>query len=376
MRCLVSLLAINIVAVLHYLPSGAAEPPAKATLSYLEVSKDNSGFVSKDSGKKFVPWGFNYDHDETGRLIEDYWEQEWPKVEADFAEMKELGANVVRIHIQFGKFMQGADKPNEKSLVQLKKLLDLAEKTGLYIDLTGLGCYHKKDIPAWYDELDEAGRWKAQAEFLRAVAKTCAESPAVFCYDLMNEPVVPGGKRKEKDWLGPPFGGKHFVQCISLDQAGRKRPDIAVAWTKQLVAAIREVDQRHLITIGLVDWSLDRPGLTSGFVPEKIAPELDFLCIHLYPKKGKLKEDLETLQSFAKAGKPVVIEETFILHAPLGEFEKFLFASREHAHGWVGFYWGKTPTELRQGKTIGDALTLSWLEWFEKNGEKMRDGKP
>ena len=32
-----------------------------------------------------------------------------------------------------------ADKPNEKSLAQLKKLLELAEKTGLYIDLTGLG---------------------------------------------------------------------------------------------------------------------------------------------------------------------------------------------------------------------------------------------
>ena len=35
----------------------------------------------------------------------------------------------------------------------------------------------------------------------------------------------------------------------------------------------------------------------------------------------------------------------------LDEFEKFLFASRDHAHGWVGFYWGKTPAELRQELT-------------------------
>ena len=372
MRCLK--LPIVIIGIAGLLPilANAKDPPSKEKLSLIEVAKDNAGFVSKDSGKKFVPWGFNYDHDEEGRLIEDYWDKEWPKVEADFAEMKELGANVVRMHIQFAKFMDAADKPNEKSLAQLKKLLALAEKTGLYIDLTGLGCYHKQDVPAWYDELDEAGRWKAQAVFWRAVAKTCADSPAIFCYDLMNEPVVPGGKRKEKDWLGPPFGGKHFVQCISLDQAGRPRPEVAVAWIKQLVAAIREVDQRHLVTIGLVDWSLDRPGLTSGFVPEIIAPEIDFLCIHLYPKKGKLAEDIETLKGFVKPGKPVIIEETFPLQAGQDEFEKFLFASRDHAHGWVGFYWGKTPAELRQGKTIGDAIVLSWLDWFEKNGKKMR----
>src|SRR5688500_7667452 len=162
------------------------EPPAKTALPGIAVAKDNSGFVLQGSGKKFVPWGFNYDHDEEGRLIEDYWEKEWPKVEADFSEMKQLEANLVRIHIQFGKFMAAADKPNEKSLAQLKKLIALAEKTGIYLDLTGLGCYHKQDVPPWYDDLDEAGRWKAQAAFWQAVARTCAESSAIFCYDLMN----------------------------------------------------------------------------------------------------------------------------------------------------------------------------------------------
>ena len=29
--------------------------------------------------------------------------------------MKKLGANVVRIHLQLGKFMEAADKPNEKA---------------------------------------------------------------------------------------------------------------------------------------------------------------------------------------------------------------------------------------------------------------------
>ena len=44
-----------------------------------------------------------------------------------------------------------------------------------------------------------------------------------------------------------------------------------------------------------MDWSLDRPGLTSGFVPEKVADDLDFVSVHLYPEKGKVDEALKTL---------------------------------------------------------------------------------
>ena len=44
--------------------------------------------------------------------------------------MKDLGANVVRVHLQLGKFMMDADRPNEKSLDRLGRLLTLAERTG------------------------------------------------------------------------------------------------------------------------------------------------------------------------------------------------------------------------------------------------------
>src|SRR5262249_58634230 len=130
---------------------------------------------------------------------------------------------------------------------------------------------------------------------------------------------------------------KHFVQVITLDQKDRPRPDIARAWIEQLAAAIHRHDREHLVTVGLVDWSLDRPGLTSGFVPEKVAGDLDFLCVHLYPQKGKVDEALKTLEGFS-IGKPVVIEETFILFAPMEEFEKFIDLSGKHAAGWIGFY--------------------------------------
>lgn len=338
-------------------------------LERIRVSKDGKGFVLERSGKPFVPWGFNYDHDDKGDLLEDYWAEDWDRMAEDFREMKALGANVVRIHLQVAKFLEAPDRAHETNLARLAKLLDLAERTGLYLDVTGLGCYHKQDVPPWFDALDEQGRWRAQAFFWEKVAARCAGRPVVFCYDLMNEPVVPGGKRKAGDWLGPGFGGKHFVQVISLDQAKRPRPEVAAAWVKQLVAAVRKHDTTTLITVGLVPWSLDRPGITSGFVPEKIAPHLDFIAVHLYPEKGKVDEALATLKGFA-VGKPVVIEETFPLKCGLEDFGRFRKESVRHAAGWIGFYWGKTEAECRNSGTLRDALMAAWLEWFRKNGPK------
>jgi hypothetical protein len=255
---------------------------------------------------------------------------------------------------------------DETQLGQLGRLVGLCERLGLYLDLTGLGCYHKADVPPWYDALDEAGRWEAQALFWKAVAGRCRESRAIFCYDVMNEPVVPGGKREDGDWLGPGFAGKHFVQFVTLDQAGRERPEIARSWLKRMVGAIREVDREHLVTVGLVDWSLDRPGLTSGFEPALVVREVDFLAVHLYPERGKVDEAIETLAAFAReaGGKPVIVEETFPLKTAGTEFAEFLKRSRAHAKGWIGFYWGKTVEELREEKTIGAALTIEWLERF------------
>lgn len=344
----------------------------KATLGLdrVRVAADGRSFVLEPSGRRFVPWGFNYDHDERGRLIEDYWEAEWSKLEADFQEMKDLGANTVRVHLQFGKFFLGPGQPNLQALDRLQKLVALAERLGLYLDVTGLGCYHKPDVPAWYDALGEAERWQAQAAFWEAVAQRLRQSPAVFCYNLMNEPVVPGGKREAGQWLGGAFAGKHFVQFITLDQAGRPRPEIARAWTRTLVAAIRRHDPHHLVTVGLVDWSLDRPGLTSGFVPSVIAPEVDFLCVHLYPERGKLRQAIDTLDGFV-VGKPVVVEETFPLRTTVDELERFFEQSEGKAAGWLGFYWGKTPDELRRGNTIADAITLQWLELFQRRSKRL-----
>ena len=147
-------------------------PVAAEDMPWVRVADDKRGFVLSDpNNSPFAPWGFNYDHDENGRLLEDYWDQEWPKVEEDFREMRQLGANVVRIHLQTAKFMTGPETTNEANLERLSMLVALAEKTGIYLDITGLACYRKKDVPQWYDDLSEKDRWNVQARFWEAVAR-------------------------------------------------------------------------------------------------------------------------------------------------------------------------------------------------------------
>jgi len=339
----------------------------------ISIAKDGREFILTPLGKPFVPWGLNYGN--KGRLIEDYWESEWQTVVEDFREMKAVGANVVRVHLQLGKFMTSPDKADDNTLRHLGNLVKLSEQTGLYLDLTGLGCYRKSDIPPWYDALSEAERWAVQSRFWEAVSAQCSHSPSIFCYDLMNEPLAPAGKRKPREWYsGTLFGGYDFLQWIALEQADRPREEIACRWIETMTKAIRKHDRQHLITVGLLP-SSPQLGHFSGFLPEKVAPWLDFISVHIYPEKGKVEQALKILHEFS-AGKPVVIEETFPLSCGRDELEVFLRASRGIACGWMGHYNGQSPSELtqleKQNKiTIPQALYLDWLELFQKLKPEM-----
>lgn len=327
----------------------------------LRISADGRGFITVDSGQPFHPWGFNYDRDFKSRLLEDYWNAEWATVARDFTEMKRLGANTVRIHLQLGRFMDGPNQPNEPSLRRLGHLVQLAESNHLYLDLTGLGCYRKSDVPAWYSALEEKQRWAAQAAFWSAIARRCSTSSAILCYDLMNEPIVPAGKRDSGDWLAGELGGFNYAQFICLDQAGRPRAEIVHDWISTLSHAIRKEDSRHFITIGLLPWA----GLGGdGFVPGKLASQLDYLSVHIYPTRGHLAEDLANLRRF-DVGKPLVIEESFPLNCSPEELRHFVEQSRSSASGWLTFYWGQTPDQLRGSTSLPDNVTRKWLLLFQ-----------
>ena len=325
------------------------------------------------TGERVVMWGFNYDREDAGRLIEDYWAEEWETVAEDFAEMKALGANVVRVHLQLAKFMTAPDRPDAANLRRLGDLVRLAERVGLYLDVTGLGCYHKQDVPAWYDALGEAERWAVQARFWTEVARVCKQSPAVFCYDLMNEPLLAGGQQPAA-WLpGEPLGGKHFVQRITIDARGRTEKQIAKAWVETLASAIRSVDDRHMITVGVIPWAQVFKGAKPLFYSPEVGGPLDFVSVHFYPKAVEVEESLAVLKVY-DVGKPLVVEEIFPLHAGVEKTAQFIQRSSDVVDGYLSFYWGKSIEENRRKGDVAGALTAEWLERFSVISPHVLDG--
>ena len=356
---------MTILAVLSLL-AGCVTPPTEPGMDFVRVAPDNKGFILATSKKPFVPWGHNYGVSEP----EGDGEMDWARISRDFDDFHNMRANVARIHLQVPHYMEAPDRPNPKALAELSHLLQLAEQKGIYLDVTGLASYNIKHRAAWYDALPDRERWAAQARFWEAVAETCAKSPAVFCYDLINEPVA-GGKRKD-GWYGGRMGDYEFVQHLSLDQGERPQADIAKEWTRLMVSAIRKHDRVHPITIGeLPVW---------GLPPKAVDSELDFIAVHIYPSAGKVAEALKNLEAL-EVGKPIVVEETFPLSCGVADERDFLLQSRGIAAGWIGQYPDQTPDELlalqHSGKiTAGQAAYLSWIELFREVGPQMLRPRP
>ena len=344
----------------------------KNMVDWIQVSADKTQFVKKGTGDPVLFWGANYDRDTKMRLMDDYWIDEWDTVVKDFDEMKDMGFNVVRIHLQVGRFMESPTQPHAQALEQLAKLIEAAESRGLYLYVTGLACYKKPNIPAWYDALDEKSRWAAQAVFWKHVARVCASSPAVFCYDLMNEPIVPG--EPVDGWLTPEgLEDLFYVQYITRTPNGRTSHAIAKAWIDHLVAAIRSEDQDHLITVGVIPWALVWPDAKPLFYDPVVAENLDFVSVHFYPEANEVEKALRALKVYA-IGKPLVIAEMFPIKCTIEEMDRFIDGSRPITQGWISFYWGKTIEEYAQiqAPTIGDRMVKEWLEYFKSKRTSMK----
>jgi hypothetical protein len=348
---------LEVGAMLFGSTSTVAKPVEMETV---KVAPGADGFVLHPSGKRYIPWGHNYASvDILQRLAND------PiRVEREFAEMRDAGTTVARIHPEMPRLLSGPDKTDPVALDQLRKLLKIAEQSGIRLMITGLACYKITDRMPWYDAMDEQDRWKTQAFFWETIAETCAPSPAVFAYDLVNEPAAVGSKAD--GWYTGRMGEVEFCQRLSLNAGQRNGDEIFREWTQRMVAAIHSKDQQHLITLGMLPF----PGAY-----KVAAQQLDFVSPHLYPKTLKVDEEIKLLKQF-DWGKPIVIGETFPLSCGVDDEREFLLKSRATADGWIGHWPDESPAELTKRKetgtaTIHDAIWLSWVELFQEIGPQM-----
>lgn len=330
----------------------------------VKIAPAKNRFVLHPSGDRYIPWGHNYASvDIMERLANDP-----SRIEREFAEMRAAGATVARIHPEMPRILAGPGKANPQAVDQLEKLLKIAENAGIHLKITGLACYKIKERIAWYDSMEEQDRWKTQAFFWETIARTCARSPVVFAYDLVNEPVAAG--QPADGWYAGKMGDVEFCQRLTLMSGMRTGDEVFREWTKRMVAAIRTHDQTHLITMGMLPF----PDAYKA-----VAEQLDFVSPHLYPKTGKVDDEIKLLKQF-DWGKPVVIGETFPLSCSVDEERDFLLNSRYVARGWMGHWPDESPAKLAELKktgkaTIHNTIWLSWVELFQEIGPQMTGGK-
>lgn len=331
------------------------------------------GFVQAEGnrftidGKTFRPFGFNHTSNGsigTGKYFANPTAENLAEVRKDFALAKKLGGNSLRIFLQLHDFVQrqpdGSITVRPEALEAYSNVLQEAERAGLKLDVTGNLVWKPDSAPAWYDQMSSADRWSVQAKFWKEVANVGKDSPAILCYELTSEPYV--AVKADTPWYGGRFGDLNFVQAVDRGVSGAAAVDAMRGWVSTLKGAIREVDQNHLVSVGLM------PFAKGPASPEGIGDLVDFMILHDYPEGSGgdpklIEKNLKTAEAFAAVGKPVLLGETAALSSDVPTQELYLRSTKDLFAGTMTFFTGVDPTTL-DPKTIPEAMYKLNLESY------------
>ncbi len=370
-------------------------------MGLIGVGADSASFVESDTGRPFVPFGTNYYDPNTGWPPQ-VWKQFDPdRIDEHFAVMKDLGVNCTRVFLAAATFQPDANTIDETALKKLDTLVQIARRSGIRLILTGPD--HWEGSPAYWKPDRFAGEPALEAldYFWQTMGQRYRGEPAIFAWDLLNEPQMPwfveSWRPRWNAWLEAKYSNLEGLKtawageltedeswgniAVPEDKAQkgsvrlldwqRFREHLADEWVRRQVEALRQADPTHLITVGYIQWSypIIRPGdpsQYSAFDPKRQVEWLDFISIHFYPLLGRPLGSrtnwesnlayLQTVLAYCQAGKPVVLGEYgwYGGGAPQGrafltedEQERWLTAeveaSRRLADGWLSWPFADTP---------------------------------
>jgi hypothetical protein len=367
------------------------EPLAKIRVA------QNGQTLETTRGQPFVPFGVNYFRPGTGWAPQVWKQFDADALRKDFARMKELGINCVRVFLSYGSFLMETNRLSPEGLDKLDQFLAIAEEAGIYVHPTGPD--HWEGTPDWakVDRYADEVSLRAVEFFWTEIARRYRGRSVILAYDLLNEPEIrwdtPPMRAKWNRWLEKKYGiAEKLAQswnvtnqnlalgdvpipsqedcggCPQLLDFQRFRENIADDWTGRQVAAIKTADPQALTTVGLIQWSI--PSLLadnrqySAFRPRRIARFVDFMEVHFYPLANGFYEyksedearNLAYLESVtrqvARCGKPVVIAECGWYGGGKPTFGNHAFASEQQQAQWCNRLVESTA-----------GLACGWLNW-------------
>ena len=249
-----------------------------------------------------------------------YWWRDFDsgEVREEFAIIRELGLNIVRIFLLWDDFQPEPDSVSKESLDDLVKVADIAVENNLNLDVTFFTGHMSGpnwsphwllggDLPGktgnqWIREIVSAGKPVTQGYYnmfhhemalnaerllLTTVVKMLKDHRAIWMWNLANEPDL--------------FAWPHTSEE-------------GVAWVKAMVGIIKEIDPKHPVTMGLHGDSLH---FDNGLRIDKVYAHTDVAVMHAYPMytpwaRKPLDPDFVPFTcalTAALAGKPVLMEE-------------------------------------------------------------------
>ena len=182
--------------------------------------------------------------EKTAKLIESYqdnWITEW-----DIENIANMGCNVIRVPFWYRNFMkdtQGTwitENPDDNpGFKRLDWVIEQAEKNDMYVILDMHGCPGGQSMDhccgtLGVNELYTDETCQNTMELLwRTIAARYKDNPVVAAYDIMNEPQNNSGYEDEHSY--DPWNSQSWEMSNQIYD--------------RMIKAIREVDNRHVITV-------------------------------------------------------------------------------------------------------------------------------
>ena len=249
-----------------------------------------------------------------------YWWSDFDagEVREEFAVIREIGMNVVRLFLLWDDFQPEPDSVSKEALKNLVKVADIAAENNLGLDVTFFtghmsgpnwsprwllgGELPGRDNYGWLHDIVSAGKLvdqgyrnmfhdemalDAERLLLKTVVGALKDHPGIWMWNLGNEPDL-------------------FAWPIT-SEAG-------AAWIKEMAGLIKSIDPNHPVTIGLHGDGLHRD---NGLRIDKVYAHTDIAVMHSYPMytpwaRKPLDPDFVPFTcalTAALSGKPVLMEE-------------------------------------------------------------------
>jgi endo-1,4-beta-mannosidase len=236
-------------------PVSSAAVQSSESVDLPFCSLDGSYF--SHGGKRFFPVGAHWVPAKAGLQ----WPLSWnpQEIETDFAKMRDLGFNALRLDLFWAWFEPRPGDYNPEAFKQLDYLVSLAHRYKIYLHPTlfigGEVGEAFWDVPWRYGRHPQADpeMLRLQTNHAAELARRYRDESAILAWDLTDEPP-------------------YWIVAASTTDA------MAINWTRLISAALRRYDGRHLIVVGT---SMEDVG-HGPFRPDIIRDEVDFFSVHPY----------------------------------------------------------------------------------------------